>query len=104
MIIFLYHFIPDYIESKKPRDHSPDTSVLNDIFISHPELLAFDGNNKALVKVDTLYSILPGEANIILDPIYNDDFDQCAGYIVINKDSNGNYNIDTTHFCDMIDY
>jgi hypothetical protein len=102
--IFLYYFIPNYIESKKPYDHSPDEYFLNDIFISHPELLEFDEDNKALIKMDTLYSVLPDDTNIILDPIYNDEFDQCAGYIIVNKDNMGNYDIDTSHCCDMIDY
>jgi hypothetical protein len=100
---FLYYFIPDYIESKKPIDYSPPKDFLYEIIENHPELLNFDENNKSILKMDTLYSVLPGEVNILLDPIYNDDFDQCAGYIVISKNSD-NYDIDTSHFCDMIDY
>jgi hypothetical protein len=101
--IFLYHFIPDYIESKKPIDYSPSVDFIYEVIKTHPELLNFDKNNKSILKMDTLYSVLPDEVNILLDPIYNDEFDQCAGYIIISKNAE-NYNIDTSHFCDMIDY
>jgi competence protein ComGC len=102
--IFLYRFIPDYIESKKPIVHKLPEDFVYEIMNNHPELLEFDDNNKAIIKMDTLYIILPDEVNPLLDPIYNDEFDQCAGYIIINKNSKGNYDIDTSHICDMIDY
>lgn len=74
-----------------------------DICNDNPSLLIFDNYNIAILKMDTLYSKGEENNNPFLDPIYDNDFDQCAGYIIITK-KNGKLDANMSHICDMLDY
>lgn len=104
IVIFLYNFIPDDIESKNyVNDRSYIKEIVKKSYEKNSDFLNFNSTNVAILKMDVLYSTLADGYNSLLDPIYNDDFDQCAGYIIIEK-SDSELDIDISHICDMIDY
>jgi dolichyl-phosphate-mannose--protein O-mannosyl transferase len=100
--MFIYRFITDYNESQK-EDYSFLRDFVYDVYQNEPSLFKFN-NNKAILKMDELYTEREENPNGTLSPIYNKDFDQCAGYIIINKNDDNTINIDVSHVCEMIDY
>lgn len=104
LIIMAIPIINDYNESIEPPSYEALKLSITNLYEEKPSLFMFDEDNTAILKMDVLYSrILEDNDNSYIDPIYNEDFDQCAGYIIIKKNDN-NLDIDLTHMCDMLDY
>lgn len=105
MVIFLSKFIPDYIESKKSENYDfLKESVIYAYSINH-NILSFNEDNIAVLKMDVLYNgVKDDKSDYSIPPIYNNNFEQCAGYIVVTRMEDNDLRVDISHFCDMIDY
>ncbi len=105
VILFLSKFIPDYIESKKPMNYDYLKECVIYAYNINPSILSFNEDNIAILKMDVLYNgVKNNMSEFSIPPIYNKEFEQCAGYIVVSKTENNDMSIDISHFCDMIDY
>lgn len=102
---FLSRFIPDYIESLKGYDYKDtikETAI--EAYNLDPSILSFDENNISILKMDVLYTPIGDMDYPLIDPLYNKNYEQCAGYLIITKSNDNKLNIDTSHMCEMIDY
>lgn len=105
LTIFLSKFIPDYIKDQQPDDYSYLKEVVIDMYNIDSNLLDFDENNIAILKMDDMYiGVEKNNQSYSMPPIYNENFEQCAGYIIVKKIENNSLDIDISSFCDMIDY
>jgi hypothetical protein len=93
-----------YHNESKGDNYNFIKEIILDTYELDPSILQFDKDNKAILKMDFLYSPIDDTDNTLIDPIYNDDLDQCAGYIIVSKNKSNELNIDLSHMCDMIDF
>lgn len=96
--------VPNYTNQKEKPNYNYLIDDVTTLYNEGKISLAFDENNTAILKMDVLYSPTNEDENYpYIYPIYNEDFDQCAGYIIVKK-SDDMLDVDISHMCDMIDY
>lgn len=72
----------------------------------NPEILNFDEEGTAILMMDTLMLGVSNEEESVrlINRAFTRSFDQCVGYIVVEKTNEENvFKIDKSHICDMVD-
>lgn len=110
--IILFKFIHDYKENKDLKNDFTSYEIsIKEAYNNGKLTINFDDNNIGIIKVDDLITSTNCNNDICDNPIinqmsirFNKDLDQCVGYIIVEKLTNNELSIDTSHICDMIDY
>lgn len=103
MIVGIY-LVKDIHENKKANsDFYYYEERIREVYKVNPSFFKFNPDGVAIVKVDELIEESTDSIGIGIIPVDKDQ-NQCVGYILVKKINNSEIDIDTSHFCDMIDY
>jgi hypothetical protein len=101
IIKILVELLHDYKESKQV-DYSYLEEWTKELYEENPDILTFDSDNKAILKMDDLNEALHNK-NRYYTLLMTSDLDECVGYLVAEKQEDGTIKVDTSHICDLVD-
>ena len=100
-------FVKDLKLYLDEKDKLPDyTEQVKQLYEINPDLFEFDGDNIFILKMDCLLeTVINGKIiRIVEQPHLNKNQEQCVGYLIVKKNDNGEFIVDNSHICDIMDY
>lgn len=100
-------FVKDLKLYLDEKDKLPDyTEQVKQLYEINPNLFKFNADNVFILKMDYLLETVINEKviRIVRTPYLNENQEQCVGYLIVKKNCNGEFIVDNSHVCDIMDH